>query len=190
MNWIESRLALGKIRGGWYKILWIGEKFVREIRSYVEERRTCCSMKFVREKIARFCTPRTRLHASMEKKRKEKNKRKRIGVNYAISIVAIISTKWTIRVFRIFVKWIAATRACCAPLSLNAHSARMPRNNYNFRVRLTRSWLLFFRWTGLVPVTPAMHRETTKIDYFAADVRGNAALKICSEKFANVLSEI
>lgn len=125
-----------------------------------------------------------------KKKRKEKNKRKRIGVNYAISIVAIISTKWTIRVFRIFVKWIAATRACCAPLSLNAHSARMPRNNYNFRVRLTRSWLLFFRWTGLVPVTPAMHRETTKIDYFAADVRGNAALKICSEKFANVLSEI
>lgn len=34
------------------------------------------------------------------------------------------------------------------------------------------------------------HAETTKIDYFAADVRGNAALKICSEKFANVLSEI
>lgn len=40
-------------------------------------------------------------------------------MNYAIPIVQIISTKWTIQVFRIFVKWIAATRACCAqPASL------------------------------------------------------------------------
>lgn len=31
-----------------------------------------------------------------------------------------------------------------------------PGNNYNFRVRLTHSWLLFFRWAGLVPVNPAI----------------------------------
>lgn len=33
-------------------------------------------MKFVGEKIARFCTPRTRLHANMEKKKKKRKEQK------------------------------------------------------------------------------------------------------------------
>lgn len=69
-------------------------------------------------RLERGCTQ------AMEKKRKEQ--KEELARITPISIVRIISTKRTTRAFRIFVKWRRLERVR-APLSLNAHSARMPR---------------------------------------------------------------